>query len=153
MERTVPTMREHTEVTDSAPKAGEPVNGTRVEEREMVSAFGAVTLFDADGVDESQYTDTVKRKTPLEPEKHLLLAILEDALSCYRKNLFARTARKQAAFRDAEEWIFAEDDERFLGFESVCGVLRLEPSYLRRGLLEWKSRKVKARTNAPAEAA
>ncbi len=141
------------EVTDFAPKAGEPVNGTMVEERGTANAFDAVTLFDADGVDVSQYTDTVMRKTPLEPEKHLLLAILEDAISCYRKNLFARTAKKQAAFRDAEEWIFAEEDERFLGFESVCGVLGIEPSYLRRGLREWKNRRVKARANAPAEAA
>ncbi len=146
-------MREDTRVTDFVPKAREPGNGTMVEGRGTADAFDAVTLFDADGVDASQYTDTVKRKTPLEPEKHLLLAILEDALSCYRKNLFARTAKKQAAFRDAEEWIFAEDDERFLSFESVCGVLEIEPSYLRRGLLEWKNRKVKARANAPAEAA
>lgn len=119
----------------------------------MADAFDAVTLFDADGVDADQYTDTIQRKTPLEPEKHLLLAILEDALACYRKNVFARTAKKQAVFRDAEEWIFAQDDERFLGFETVCSVLGIEPSYLRRGLREWKSRREKARANAPAEAA
>ncbi len=117
----------------------------------MADAFDAVTLFDADGVDADLYTDTVQRKTPLEPEKQLLLAILEDALACYRKNIFARTAKKRTAYRDAEEWIFATDDERFLGFESVCGALGIEPSYLRRGLVEWKRRKVK--TNAPAEAA
>ena len=146
-------MREHTKVTEFTPKAREAGDGRPVEERNMADAFDAVTLFDADGVDASQYTDTVKRKTPLEPEKHLLLAILEDALSCYRKNVFARTAKKQAAFRDAEEWILATDDERFLSFESVSGVLGIEPSYLRRGLLEWMSRKVKARANAPAEAA
>jgi hypothetical protein len=119
----------------------------------MADAFDAVTLFDAHGVDADQYADTVQRKTPLEPEKHLLLAILEDGLACYRKNIYARTAKKQAAFRDAEEWIFAKDDERFLGFESVCGVLGIEPSYLRRGLLEWKNRKDKARAAASAEAA
>ena len=117
----------------------------------MADAFDAVTLFDADGVDADLYTDTVQRKTPLEPEKQLLLAILEDALACYRKNIFARTAKKRTVYRDAEEWIFATDDERFLGFESVCGALGIEPSYLRRGLVEWKRRKVK--TNAPAEAA
>ena len=119
----------------------------------MADAFDAVTLFDADGVDADQYSDTIQRKTPLEPEKHLLLAILEDALACYRKNIFARTAKKQAAYRDAEEWIFATDDERFLGFETVCSVLGIEPSYLRRGLREWKGRKEKARANTPAEAA
>ncbi len=146
-------MREETKDTEYAAKAREPGNGGKAEDRGMADAFDAVTLFDADGVDADQYTDTVKRKTPLEPEKHLLLAILEDALACYRKNLFARTAKKQAAYRDAEEWIFATDDERFLSFESVCGVLGIEPSYLRRGLREWKARKVKTRADAPAEAA
>lgn len=143
-------MSEDTKVTDYAAEAGAP---RVVKERAVADAFDAVTLFDADGVDADQYTDTVRRKTPLEPEKYLLLAILEDALACYRKNVFARTARKQAAYRDAEDWIFATDDERFLGFESVCGVLGIEPSYLRRGLVEWKRRKVKARANTPAEAA
>ncbi|MDE0032306.1 MAG: hypothetical protein OXU75_04145 [Deltaproteobacteria bacterium] len=144
-------MREETKITEVA--AGGRESGNAAEERGTADAFDAVTLFDADGVDVDQYADTVQRKTPLEPEKHLLLAILEDGLACYRKNLFARTAKKQADYRDAEEWIFATDDERFLSFESVCGVLGIEPSYLRRGLVEWKERKVRARANAPAEAA
>ena len=144
-------MREEKKVKESAANGRE--SGNAVEERGTADAFDAVTLFDADGVDADQYADTVQRKTPLEPEKHLLLAILEDALACYRKNLFARTAKKQTAYRDAEEWIFATDDERFLSFDSVCGVLGIEPSYLRRGLVEWKERKARARANAPAEAA
>ena len=146
-------MREDTKDTVIVSQAGGPGGDGRAKERAMADAFDAVTLFDADGVDADQYTDTIQRKTPLEPEKHLLLAILEDALACYRKNIFARTAKKQAAYRDAEEWIFAADDERFLGFESVCSILGIEPSYLRRGLREWKSRKEKARANTPAEAA
>ena len=146
-------MKEETKATVLVSQAGGSGGDGPARQRAMADAFDAVTLFDADGVDAAQYTDTIQRKTPLEPEKHLLLAILEDALACYRKNVFARTAKKQAAYRDAEEWIFAADDERFLGFESVCGVLGIEPSYLRRGLVEWKRRKVKARANAPAEAA
>lgn len=146
-------MREHTKVTHFASRAGGTGDAGLSRDRGMADAFDAVALFDADGVDVVQYSDTVRRKTPLEPEKHLLLAILEDALTCYRKNVYARNARKQAAFREAEAWIFARDDERFLGFESICAVLGIEPSYLRRGLLEWKRRKAKARTNAAAEAA
>ena len=146
-------MSEETKATVLVSQAGGSGGDGPARQRAMADAFDAVTLFDADGVDAAQYTDTIQRKTPLEPEKHLLLAVLEDALACYRKNVFARTAKKQAAYRDAEEWIFATDDERFLGFESVCGVLGIEPSYLRRGLVEWKRRKVKDRANAPAEAA
>lgn len=146
-------MRDGTKVTESATNARESGDGALAKERGMADTFDTVTLFDADGVDASLYSDTIQRKTPLEPEKHLLLAILDDALACYQKNLFARTAKKQAAFRDAEAWIFAKDDERFLSFESVCGVLGIEPSYLCRGLSEWKRRKVKARAAALAKAA
>lgn len=146
-------MRERTKVTHFASRAGGTDDVGLSRDRGTVDAFDVATLFDADGVDVVQYSDTVQRKTPLEPEKHLLLAILEDALTCYRKNVYARNARKQAAFREAEAWIFARDDERFLGFESICAVLGIEPSYLRRGLLEWKRRKAKVRANAAAEAA
>ena len=144
-------MTEHGKVEDLTPRAKGSTDGDPPVERLTADAYDAVTLFDADGVDGPQYWDTVRRATPAEPERRLLLAILEDALACYRKNSCARTAKKQTAFREAEEWIFARDDERFLGFESICTVLAIEPSYLRRGLLEWKSRKAKA--SAPAEAA
>ncbi len=146
-------MREDTQVKEFAVKAPDAGDGAPVRERGMADAFDAATLHDTDVVDVDQYMDTVKRKTPLEPEKHLLLAILEDALACYQKNLFARTAKKQAACRDAEAWIFAADDERFMSFETVCGVLGIEPSYLRRRLAEWQRGKVKARVHAPAQAA
>ena len=144
-------MKEDTKMTQFAPKAGEPSEPAK--ERFAADAFNAVTLFDADGVDAVLYSETTQRKTPIEPEKLFLLALLEDALSCYRKNLFARTARKHTEFREAEEWIFDTEDDRFLAFESVCGILGIEPSYLRRGLREWKKRKIAARANTPAEAA
>lgn len=144
-------MTEETKITEVAGKATE----TREQPRERLTAeaFDAVTLFDADGVDAAQYAETTQRKTPLEPEKHLMLAVLEDALSCYRKYLFARTAKRQTEFREAEEWIFDNEDTRFVSFENVCGILGIEPSYLRRGLREWREDRVAARLSAAAEAA
>ena len=144
-------MREDTKMVEVAGKATEPREQSR--ERLTAEAFDAVMLFDADGVDAAQYAETIQRKTPLEPEKLLLLALLEDALSCYRKYLFARTAKRQTEFREAEEWIFDTEDARFVSFENVCGVLGIEPSYLRRGLREWKADKVAARASAMGEAA
>ena len=151
MGRTVPEMREETRITEVAGKAAEPREQSR--ERLTAEAFDAVMLFDADGVDAAQYAETIQRKTPLEPERLLLLALLEDALSCYRKYLFARTAKRQTEFREAEAWIFDTEDNRFISFENVCGILGIEPSYLRRGLREWKAEKIAARASASAEAA
>ena len=144
-------MREETNITEVAGKATERREEPR--ERLTADAFDAVMLFEADGVDAAQYAETIQRKTPLEPEKHLLLALLEDALSCYRKYLFARTAKRQTEFRDAEAWIFDTDDNRFISFENVCGILGIEPSYLRRGLRQWKADRVAARASAMGEAA
>lgn len=144
-------MREETNTTEVAGKGTEP--GQEPRERLTAEAFDAVMLFDADGVDVAQYGETIQRKTPLEPEKHLLLALLEDALSCYRKYLFARTAKRQTEFREAEEWIFDTEDTRFVSFENVCGIVGIEPSYLRRGLREWKADKVAARASAMGAAA
>ncbi len=144
-------MREDTKTTEVAAKAMAP--GEQSRERLTAEAFDALTLFDADGVDAVLYAETLQRKTPLEPEKLLLLALLDDALSCYRKYLFARTAKRQKDFREAEEWIFHVDDSRFVSFETVCGILGIEPSYLRRGLREWKTRKAAARAAARPQAA
>lgn len=144
-------MREETNVTEVAGTAAEAREQPR--ERLAAEAFDAVTLFDADGVDAAQYAETIQRKTPLEPERLLLLALLEDALSCYRKYLFARTAKRQTEFREAEEWIFDTEDTRFVSFDNLCGILGIEPSYLRRGLREWKADKVAARASAMGEAA
>jgi hypothetical protein len=41
-------------------------------------------LFQPDALLAPQYFENFRRKTPLEPEKKLMLAILEDAVWCYR---------------------------------------------------------------------
>ena len=43
------------------------------------------SLFQPDTLLPEQYLDTFRRKLQLEPEKKLMLAILEDAIACYQK--------------------------------------------------------------------
>jgi len=47
------------------------------------------SLFQPDTLLSAQYFDTLRRKTLLEPEKRLMLAILEDAINCFQDNLFS----------------------------------------------------------------
>ena len=35
-----------------------------------------------------------------------MLAILEDAIACFQKYLFARDSKGKAQFRDTEDWVF-----------------------------------------------
>ena len=116
-------------------------------ERVPYAEYGAGIVFDNDASDGAEYLDTIRRKVALEPERHLMLAILEDAVVSFQKNLHARTAKKRAQFEEAEAWILQAGDSALFSFESICNILGIEPTYLRRGLMTWK------REHAPAKAA
>lgn len=95
------------------------------------------SLFQPDTLLPEQFLDTFRRKQHLEPEKKLMLAILEDGIACFQKYLFARDGKGKALFREAETWVLDQGDGVF-SFASVCEILSLDPDYLRRGLAEWK---------------
>jgi hypothetical protein len=78
----------------------------------------------------------------LEPEKKLMLAILEDAVACFQKFLLARDSKGKAQFRDTEDWIFQGTDLGIFSFDIVCETLGLEPNYVRRGLAHWKKQRL-----------
>jgi len=92
------------------------------------------SLFQPDTLLPDQYLDTFRRKLHLEPEKKLMLAILEDAVACFQKYLFARDSKGKVQFRDTEDWVFQRDDSGVFSFDIVCETLGLDPNYLRRGL-------------------
>ena len=100
------------------------------------------SLFQPDTLLPDQFLDTYKRKQHLEPEKKLMLAILEDAIACFQKYVFARDSKGKSLFRETEEWVNAKKDEGVFSFNSVCEVLSLDPAYVRRGLAEWKQNAV-----------
>lgn len=84
------------------------------------------------------------RKRTREREEALMVAILEDAIDCYQKYVFARAGKGKKLFEETERWIFERDVEWLFSFESICETLRLNPGYLRRGLLQWKQAAVDA---------
>lgn len=96
------------------------------------------SLFQADTLLSAQYYDTVRRRTHMEPEKRLMLAVLEDAVSCFQRYIFARDRRGKTLHREAEEWIVDPSSDWPFSFESICEVLGLSPGYVRRGLCRWK---------------
>ena len=73
---------------------------------------------------------------PRAPEKDLMLAVLADAVECFCKYSTVRGLRARL-FREAEEWIFAEDEELPFSFNNICAALSLNPDYIRHGMLEW----------------
>ena len=107
------------------------------------------SLFQPDTLLPEQYLDTFRRKLHLEPEKKLMLALLEDAIACYQKYLFARDSKGKALFEEAEGWVRQPGGGSVFAFDSVCELLGLNPDYLRRGMAEWKQAALTQR--APAK--
>jgi hypothetical protein len=89
-----------------------------------------------------QYFETVHRKSALDPERRLMLAILEDAIACFQKYTFAQRRRGKLLFSEAEEWIEEKSSDYIFSFENICEVLGLDAEYLRQGLRLWKQREL-----------
>ena len=106
------------------------------------------SLFEPDTLVSAQYFQNFRRKTLLEPEKRLMLAMLEDAVNCFQVYATARSGRGKKLFNEAEEWIMMKHDDWIFSFVSVCELLRFNPEYVRQGLLRWKEKKL-ARNPTP----
>jgi hypothetical protein len=93
-------------------------------------------MIGADASVQQQYLDTVRRSEHLEPEKALLVAILEDAIHTYRKYRTTRERAGKKRFPEAEEWIMGGGSDWIFSFHNVCELLSLNPDYVRRGVVE-----------------
>jgi hypothetical protein len=85
-----------------------------------------------------QFFQSLRSKGRYDGERRLMIAILEDAVHCFMKQLFATDPKARQLYLDAEEWISAEDASWFFSFENVCNTLDLDPEYLRQGLFKWR---------------
>ncbi len=104
------------------------------------------SLFEPDTVLPAQYLETVCRKTHSEAEQKLMLALLEDAVSCFQNYFAARDKIKTRLFREAEEWILLQGKSNwFFSFDYICETLDLNPVYIRKGLLHWRSHRLRER--------
>ena len=96
----------------------------------------------SDSSDQYQQTDTllseqyreILRRHTLDPEKRLMLAILEDAVKSFQASSMAESESSTV-----EDWILHDDAEWPFSFDNVCEFLEIDPYYLRRGLLRWKN--------------
>ncbi len=104
------------------------------------------SLFQPDSVSPAQYLETVCRKTHLEAEQELMLAILKDAVTCFQGYFAARDKTKTRLFREAEEWILQQEKSDWLfSFDNVSETLGLNPGYIREGLLRWRYLRLRER--------
>ncbi len=106
------------------------------------------SLFQPDSLLPDQYLDTFRRKLYLEPEKKLMLAVLEDAIACFQKYVLARDGKGRALFREAEDWVQEKNGDWLFSFANICETLGFDPSYLREGISRWKESRLLEQTHA-----
>lgn len=106
------------------------------------------SLFQPDTLIPDQFLQTFRRLTHLQPEKRLMLAVLEDGVACFQKYLTARDGRGKRIFQETEEWVLEEPSERLFSFANVCETLGFNADYLRRGLMRWKVAQLENRATA-----
>ena len=104
-------------------------------------------LFEPDALASAQYFDNLQRKTLMEPEKRLMMVILEDAIHCFQDNVLAETGKEKKLFQDAEEWVLKEGADWIFSFRNVCELLELDAEYLRAGLMLWKQKRLAHETS------
>lgn len=86
----------------------------------------------------------------LEGHRLMLWGILTDAVHCWQRittcgfrmsaNANGYITTSERLYREADFWIFGEyDNGPFFSFTQVCHCLGLDPDFIRRRLLEWRS--------------
>jgi hypothetical protein len=82
---------------------------------------------------------------PLERERRLVLAILEEAVRSYQHYAFATNRRGRRLFGETCEWFEARDNSWIFSFENICYALDLDPEHIRNGLARWRHEKARQR--------
>lgn len=96
------------------------------------------SLFQPDTLLSEEFFGNYRRRIPLEPEKALMLAVLEDGVRSFQENIFAETGKKRGLLDEARQWLFDDESDHVFSFTSTCSTLGLNPGYVRRGLKRWE---------------
>ena len=96
---------------------------------------GVEALSGSTSIGASEFLEGVSAR--LQPEKRLMLAVLEDAVSDFQKYATATSGRGRRLFANAEVWLRSSADDQPLAFQSICQALALDPSFIRAGLQRW----------------
>jgi hypothetical protein len=87
---------------------------------------------------DSGLLERLLRKNIQEREEGLMLAVLADAVEYFQKYVLAEDEKGKKLFQEEEEWILEKNSDWLFSFENICEALRLDPNYIRQGLLSWK---------------
>jgi hypothetical protein len=97
-------------------------------------------IFEPDVLASDQFHAMLQANRASDPERRLMVAMLEDAVSCLAKDPRSCARQQRKAFEEAHSWVNAQDGEEWVfSFANVCEMLGFDPAYLRRGLNRWSA--------------
>jgi hypothetical protein len=114
-----------------------------------MDAGGATIGVEPETVLPSQFFDRLQVDASLQPEKRLMLAVLEDAVGTFQKYVDVHSRHARRLFGEAEEWFASPDADWPFAFVSVCQALGLDADYIRSGLWRWRDRRPASDVDSP----
>src|SRR5438132_6661276 len=75
----------------------------------------------------------------IQPEKRLQVAVLADAVLTFHRWAGDEHARARRLFAEVEAWFASDDMGGPFAFITICDSLKFDPSYIRRGLGQWRT--------------
>ena len=97
---------------------------------------------------DSGLLEGLSKKDIREREERLMQAVLENAIEYFQKYVLAEDEKGKKLFQEEEEWILEKNSDWLFSFENICEALRLDPNYIRQGLLSWKEAQRKFHSKA-----
>ena len=110
--------------------------------QQMGLVDGAGSIFEPSILLPSQFFAALGQKAEADGERRLMFAILEDAIGCFQKYLWATDHKKRQLHLDAESWFLEDDPSWLFSFVNICDVFEIQPVFLRQGLLAWKTKQL-----------
>ncbi len=107
---------------------------------ELDTASGSPSGGTSDGSDpfgdalRPEFFAAFRRSGTLGPERLLMLAVLENAVTCYRRYARTHGAEARRWFQEADEWLHSDDRTGLYAFETICDALDIHPDWVRRNL-------------------
>ena len=98
----------------------------------------SATLFGPDTLVPAQYFDRVGGDAAFQPEKRLMLAVLEEAIATFQRHAVIGTKRSERLVEEVEEWVAGIGGDWPFSFDNICAALDLDAEYLRAGMARWK---------------
>ena len=102
----------------------------------MIAIHDSGKLFEPDTILPTQFYAMFRSNQYRDPERRLMVAILEDAVSCLWADLRQCNPRQKKQYEEAKHWVTTDEESEWIfSFKNICEVLGMDPGYLRRGLI------------------